>query len=221
MSNPRIIFKGDVEASMRLKGQGTLALFRLEERMRTKNLQQLVSRYSPYHGALITVSNVFGIRQIIIETTPGGGEEEIRVVRECLCLPYFALGVVVSVDPPTPIQNIDPDTGEWFAETDEAYEARLLIYTESLTTIRFKYDVDVCVGNRFYRVEDVIDANYGRYFEQQIVLVTAGAPFDSVDDPWGAGRNCLMNAPRFTSMMISPLHITGNLMRKWLFKRVQ
>ena len=107
-----------------------------------------------------------------------------------MCLPHFSIGIITKVDPTEP-------TDEFLRED------------------RFKYDILICAKDSYLFFIGAYDANFGRYYKGQFVMVTIGAEMDEWDEPLDCNRPCLSYKPRFTTLMISPIHVPGE-MQEWM-----
>jgi hypothetical protein len=139
------------------------------------------------YGAYITVSACYNARAMRIHIPVPEGKQEERKEEfgeECFSVPHFALGVITAVDPETPT-------------------------LEQLRSIRFLYDMEICAGDLYIIVENVTDANFGRYYISQRVIVTIGpaeSDWDKIND---LDRRNLLDAEMFSSMAVIPIHISN------------
>lgn len=210
----RVIFDGEPVRCLGLMGEARKAMNELEVMMRLRGLAQLTTRKRVRGGAMITCSKVFNARTITISFSGGGKEARQAGLVECLCMPHFAIGIVVAAKPP------DPDSVEY--ENPGDYESAVAAYQQALTGSRFMYDILVCTGKRYYLVEDVYSPGWEIYFVDQFVLVSIGKGFsDGADVPkYDFDRDCLMARPTFPKLIVAPISAT-NSMRKWIRRQVQ
>lgn len=141
-------------------------------------------------GTLIIVSVSYNSHTMRIHVPLFGGEKE--VTKYCFSVPHFALGKITAVYP-----SLAEDY------TEEEYDA----YIEDLHDRRITYDLDICTGEFYIISEGVLDANFGRYYVGQKVLVTIGSDEVGWRYPLDPYRDYLMDAERFSILMISPLSV--------------
>lgn len=99
----------------------------------------------------------------------------------CSCLPHFALGVIAEVHSPEP----------YFG--------------------RYSYDITICNALESEYIEGVYDANLGKYYKGQYVLVTMAQGMSEWASPLDCQRGCLMDEPRFNYLMVSPLYFSDGM----------
>ena len=142
VSPRRILFRGDRDKSEALIGRAKQVMLVLENIMRLRGLQQHSIRVSPYPGAWIICSKVFGMRTVEIVTPVGGGVQEEPTQRWCLCNCNFAVGFVMAVR------------------------------EEKLDDTIPLYDVMVCQGaDKYVLIENVLASDFTLYEEGFAVLV--------------------------------------------------
>lgn len=142
MMDRRIIFRGDTEKCKALIGNARRVMWILENMMALRGLQQLSIRMTPYHGAVIICSKVFGLRTTEIITPVGAGAPEEPPERWCLCNCNFAVGFVLKT-------------------RDEKLDDKIPLY-----------DVMVCQGaDRYVLIEKVLASDFTEYEDGQAVLV--------------------------------------------------
>ena len=90
----RIIFSGDTEKCKALIGNARRVMWLLRNMMKLRGLQQLSIRMTPYPGAVIICSKVFGLRTTEIIVSRVGPPEEPPEWR-CLCNCNFAFGIIL------------------------------------------------------------------------------------------------------------------------------
>lgn len=207
---------GDKQKAESLKGFGRRLLDELRSDMaRPPGKQVGKKRHNFPKGVVVECEVNHGLSWVRIHVPVRGGVEKIEQ-KECYCFPHFSFGQITRVQPTLPVKNENPSTGIPFEETDEEFAARVAEYQEFLLNGRFLYDVDVCARDTFLLYEGAHDANFGRYYNGQWVLVTIGLPMDSWTSPLDCQRECLCQKPRFDNLMISPIHIKDK-MTPWLY----
>jgi hypothetical protein len=186
----KITITGDKIAGEKLKGLARQQMDVLENMMSFQKLDQNTSERHPYPGATIKCSKVFGQRVIEIDAPEQRGGVFTVEWTECYCFPHFSMGIIKKVTPESPT-------------------------TVELRTVRFKYDIDICTKRKYVLKKDIYSAGWERYYVGQYVLVSIGAALNKppVAD-FDTDRNCLMQQPRFDTLIVSPIHIFGG-MKKW------
>ena len=205
MIPPRVIGSGDIDVASTYVGFAKSELRKLQHRMslvRPKPLTSAANVISPTPGIAVAVWSSFIHSGVFVHAGEGAVEKVKKkllreVEQECPCFPHFSIGRITAVDPPVPEAGGDTDA-----------------YLEFLLDGRFEYEVEICAGNSYIKALEVLDANYGRYNVSQLVMVTLGESMSAWDDPIDCSRNCLLQAPRFDVLAISPIHNLSG-MRKW------
>lgn len=182
----RYIGTGDLSKAKLLEGVGKQCAAKYKEFLGFRKLPTGKSgTYFSHWGSTIKVEATYGCFEVHIHV-PLDGEGVQTKEYECLCLPHFSLARIEAVDQATP-------TAYFLREG------------------RFKYDVSICLGNTYLFLEDVYDANFGKYLVGQYVMVTIGAEMAGWDNPLDCERYCLMQQPRFSTLMISPIHVLSEM----------
>lgn len=140
------------------------------------------------NGTLILVNVCYNVYTMRIHV-PITGKQKVKKDPQvnCFCTPQFALGKITTVQ----------------SYTEEE------LYTE-----RMIYTLDVCIGELYIMLENVPDANFGKYFVGQYVLVSIGEEMDAWDIPLDCSKTCLMDNPRFEVFIVSPIQVPGK-MKQW------
>lgn len=216
MIPPRLIIIGDLNTGYFFKKFAFNQLGILEKLKSFQGLKQDVRRVSPIKGVDVECISNFSQRDIIIKIAPGvsiSGEAVLEVVapKYCLCFPHFSYAVILSVFPEYPVQGKDPISGLEINETDEQFDIRVTQYIDNSLDCRFAYDIAICDGSSYIIYLDAKDANYGRYYVGQEVLVTFAKPILTDN----CARDCLLDKPRYDFLTISPLHISDG-MNEWI-----
>lgn len=129
---------------------------------------------------------------------------------ECLCFPHLSFGVITKVTPSPPI----PEDFEYPEDYQAAVEAYNVFIELFLIDGRFQYDVNICSIDTYILFEGAYDANFGKYYVGQYVLVGIGDEMDEWEIPLDCDRRCLVNDPKFDELIITPLHVNEK-MKKW------
>lgn len=187
----RYVFTGDLAMACKFRGLGQRCLELFKVFLGFRELPTGKSKtYRFLHGLTIKCEATYRCFEVHIHYPKKRGGEAKK--QECLCLPHFSIARVEAVTP---------------AEPTAAF----------LKTGRFKYDISICAKDMYLSYRNAYDANFGRYYVGQIVLATIGAEMDEWElPPLDCDRFCLVQRPRFTTLAISPVHVTAGKMKKWI-----
>jgi len=196
-----ITVTGDIPKGREFVGFAKNQLAILQNQMSFQGLETGFRTVTPFPGIVVRVWSSFNLSQIHIDVKKQAGEEErFRVKKEektCLCLPHFSLGIIKKVDPET-----------------------ILTSTLDEANVRILYDVEICAEDRYLLYEGALDANLGMYEVGQFVLVSIGDEMDEWELPLDCQRDCLLDFPRFETLIVVPIHVVG-FMGRWLKNTVE
>lgn len=182
-----ITYSGDIGMASRYKGQAMSCLRRAKDESLSSDGIDLFRQYHLGSGVIVscTVGKFYDTANVYHPPRGGKGVERYR---ECFCVHHFAVGQIVAVTPSEPTASF-------------------------LETGRFKYDINVCAKDMYLFYEDAIDENFGRYWVNQVVLVTIGEISNDFNPD--CNRGCLNNLPRFDLLAVCPIEIEPDKMLKW------
>jgi hypothetical protein len=208
-----IVTSGNKSIAVMYIGVARTEMRKLEARMerRRKDIKE-DSSTTKIDGVVIECWANHSLRQIRI-TAPDGlrNKDKINVVKndkkECPCFPHFSLGIIVGVTPEIPSQEDFEYIEDYVAALDE--------YNKFIITGRFQYDIEICNTDRYILFEGAFDANFGRYYFGQYVLVSIFSEMESWDIPLDCDRECLIDIPRFEELMVTPIHILEGMKEWW------
>lgn len=194
----RFVCTGDIPKARTFIGLGRKVLIAFAESLKYNRIK--AAKAGPYYfeGGIVSVSCRvnFIIAEVRIhyktkeEIEKGKelvSEKQPELKKDCLCFPHFAMAVIRKV------------------------------YPETLSkTARYKYDIGICNRSYYLLLEGAYDANFGRYSVGQVVLATVGAEMSEWDVPLDCDRKCLVDKPRFTTIMLSPIMALGR-MTEWRY----
>jgi hypothetical protein len=187
---PKITRFGDLDACNKLLGAAKqqMALTVAQAEFQKHNTHTTVKR--PYVGAEIKCVKNFEESIITIDAEKKRGGVLVEEWQECYCFPHFSMGIIKKVTPET-------------------------LTDVQMRTMRFSYDIDICTKRRYVEKKDIYSAGWERYYVGQYVLVSIGAALDTPPfDDFDPDRSCLMQQPRFETLIVSPIHVFGG-MKKW------
>jgi hypothetical protein len=203
----KIVLNGNKGASAGFIKFATAQLAILERQMSFQNLNEGRRVVTPFKGVDVECLSKFGKKEVRILTTGEylqGGDIPttkqdafkcfIKITKKCLCLPHFSTGIIVATYPAQ--------------LNDESPQIDIDNYAISLLTDRFTYDVLVCNGEDFTLLSEVLDANYGRYYEGQVVMVSIANEMPLWENPLDCARACLLSSPEFEELSVSILLLT-------------
>ncbi len=207
----KIIVTGDITRGRELVGFAKAEMAKLERLMSFQGLQQGSRTVSPFPGVVVECWSKFSLQQIHVHVVPppSGGEEpppEPKKKKECLCFPHFAFAIVTKVTPAIPLRADFDFTAD--------YDTALQNYEKDLYKTWFQYDLEICHQTFYIKYEGAYDANFGRYYKGQYVLVTMADDMDAWQNPTDCNRACLVDSPKFDKLTIAPLHVLKN-MNEW------
>lgn len=187
MSVPvRYIGLGDPQLSRGMLSKGKKELNALLRDMEFNDGQEAGKSFVQYEdGTSVLCVSIAGVSRVYLDATALSNKQK-REKYVCPCFPHFSLGVIQKVTPEEPTD----------AQMRES---------------RFTYDVEVCNTNYYLFYEDMYDANYGKYFVGQFVLVSIGAEMDEWEVPLDCDRDCLADTLRFDVLMVVPVHIAEKM----------
>lgn len=233
----KVTVTGDIPKGRMLVGFAKDQMRILERAMSFQSLNEGERVVSPFPGMTVTCWSSFSLQEIRIHVTQPAEEKGVQTKKkteerkECYCFPHISLAKVLAVYPsvlPEP-QLSDYVTTAEYNEAVVNYETSIEEYNAFLLSNKsFTYDLEVCTKYSYILFYGAHDANYGKYYVDQMVLVSVGYVIEGAEYRWETfpayysypcDRDCLMADPWFPNLIIIPVHIVDEqdnpLMGKW------
>ena len=233
----KVTVTGDISKGRMLVGFAKDQMRILERAMSFQALNEGERTVSPFPGMTVSCWSSFSLQEIRIHVDQPSGAGGVQLKnrkeerKECYCFPHISLARVLAVYPSI---LPEPQSGDY--GTTAEYNAAVALYEQSVEEYNiflvsnksFTYDLEICTKHSYVLFYGAHDANYGKYYIGQMVLVSVGYVLEGEEYRWETfpayysypcDRNCLMADPWFPNLIIIPVHIVDDqgkpLMDKW------